>query len=285
MPAVGKARTKISRVQRTKQPDHEHADRDRLHVHEHVIDAGRFFDTDRDQRGNRENCEHREQIELCVRHVDPAVRNGEMRDARVLGKHEAVVAQKRLDVARPRRRDRRHADSVFEDEVPPDDPGHELAERRICIGIRAAGNRHHRCEFRITERHEHACEPGKQKRHDDAWTRDRRAHADRREDAAEHRAQAHAHEARQSEHALERGTTRAASAFDRLAREKPYGESVQRAPASPSRIGVHTHVVCARRLELSFRRRAGSYGQLRTSAPRFANPIEILAASTTMRPA
>src|SRR3954451_1765072 len=46
------------------------------------------------------------------------------------------------------------ADSVFEDEVPADDPGDEFAHGGVRVGIRAAGDGNHRGEFGVTERSE-----------------------------------------------------------------------------------------------------------------------------------
>ena len=40
---------------------------------------------------------------------------------------------------------------VFENQVPTDDPGHQLAQRRVSVGVGAAGNGNHRSQLRITQ--------------------------------------------------------------------------------------------------------------------------------------
>ena len=53
----------------------------------------------------------------------------------------------------PRESDRyRHVgEGVFEDQVPADDPRHQLAERGVGVGVGRAGNGNHRREFGVTE--------------------------------------------------------------------------------------------------------------------------------------
>jgi len=56
--------------------------------------------------------------------------------------------------------DRYHGTShhVFEDQIPTDEPGDELAQGGVTVGIGAAGDGHHGCEFGITKTGEHAAE-------------------------------------------------------------------------------------------------------------------------------
>ena len=61
------------------------------------------------------------------------------------------VVQETREVAAPADRDRRRAERVLEDQVPADDPGEELAERRVAVGVGRAGNRHGRRELRVAE--------------------------------------------------------------------------------------------------------------------------------------
>ena len=100
-----------------------------------------------------------------MREVDAAARRTRRaRRAATAGQRHAERADEALHVARPRRGGRRDADPVFEDQIPADDPGDELAQRRIRVGIRAARDRHHRREFRITQRDEDAGQPGQRER-------------------------------------------------------------------------------------------------------------------------
>ena len=64
--------------------------------------------------------------------------------------------RKRAEVARPGDRDRHVADRVLEDQVPADDPGHELAERRVGVGVGAAGDRDERGQLRVAQAGERA---------------------------------------------------------------------------------------------------------------------------------
>ena len=43
------------------------------------------------------------------------------------------------------------AEGVFEDEVPADDPGDELAEGGVGVGVGGAGDGNHAAEFRVAE--------------------------------------------------------------------------------------------------------------------------------------
>ena len=54
-------------------------------------------------------------------------------------------------VARPADADRGRRDQVLEDEIPPDDPGDELAHRRVRVGVRAPRDGDHRRHLRVAE--------------------------------------------------------------------------------------------------------------------------------------
>ncbi len=53
------------------------------------------------------------------------------------------------EVSRPPDCDGGGRKHVFEHEVPAHEPRYELAERRVAVGVSAAGNRHHRCELGV----------------------------------------------------------------------------------------------------------------------------------------
>jgi hypothetical protein len=156
-----------------------------------------------------------------------AVRDREIRRARPGWEHDAVVPEERLRVSRPRCGNRCRADAILENEVPSDDPCDRFAKRRVRVGIRAPRDRYHRREFRVAERDEHTCEAGQKKRPDDARTGNGGSGADRRKNAAEHRAEADANEAGPSEHAPECGAARRPFAIVRLACEESADQRVQ----------------------------------------------------------
>ena len=72
----------------------------------------------------------------------------------------------RLEVVGPADRDGDVADGVLDDQVPADDPGDELAERGVGVGVGAAGDRHHRRELGVAERGEAAGDGGEDERED-----------------------------------------------------------------------------------------------------------------------
>ena len=64
--------------------------------------------------------------------------------------------QQRLDVRREPHADAHVRKGVFENQVPADDPRHQLAQRGVGVGVRRAGDRNHRCQLGIAEPGEHA---------------------------------------------------------------------------------------------------------------------------------
>ena len=70
-------------------------------------------------------------------------------------------------VAAPADRNRGRAESIFKNQVPADDPGHQFAQRRIRIGICATGYRNHRSELGVTQASKRARRAGKNERNDD----------------------------------------------------------------------------------------------------------------------
>ena len=69
---------------------------------------------------------------------------------------QAQLAEQRDEIARPADGHRRGTERVLEDQIPADDPGDELAERGVAIGVGRAGDRNARRELRIAERRQHA---------------------------------------------------------------------------------------------------------------------------------
>ncbi|MNR03525.1 hypothetical protein D3C85_1194220 [compost metagenome] len=63
----------------------------------------------------------------------------------------AEVAEDRHDIAGPADRHGRGGDAVFKHQQPAHDPGEDLAEGAVGIGIGRAGHRHGRGQFRVAE--------------------------------------------------------------------------------------------------------------------------------------
>ena len=119
---------------------------------------------------------------------------------------ESEVAKEAHEVARPAHRHRRAAERVLEDQVPADDPRHQLARRGVRVGVRAAGHRDHRRQLGVAQPGERACH-----RRDDHREHQRRAGVlggggpGQDEDAgADDRADAERGEVKRAERAAER---------------------------------------------------------------------------------
>ncbi len=68
-----------------------------------------------------------------------------------VGKVHAEVPEERLEIIPPRDRHGHVADRVLENQVPPDDPRDHLTERRVRVGIGAAGLGNHRRQLGVAE--------------------------------------------------------------------------------------------------------------------------------------
>ncbi len=57
-------------------------------------------------------------------------------------------------------RDRGGGEHVFQHQVPADEPGDELAQGRVAVGVGAARDRHHGGEFGVAQAGEYAAQAG-----------------------------------------------------------------------------------------------------------------------------
>ena len=80
------------------------------------------------------------------------------------GQRDPEAAQQRGEVVAPRDRHGDVADRVLEDQIPADDPGDQLAERRVRVGVGAPGLRDHRGQLRVAQRRERAHRAQQQER-------------------------------------------------------------------------------------------------------------------------
>ena len=55
-------------------------------------------------------------------------------------------------IARPAHSDGHIPDRVFKDQIPANDPGDDLPQSSVRVGVGGTGDRNHRCQFRVTER-------------------------------------------------------------------------------------------------------------------------------------
>ena len=84
---------------------------------------------------------------------------------------EAESVAELVEVRSPGDGDRDVPDRVLDDEIPPDHPRDQLAERRIGVGIRAPRYGDQRGEFRVTESAEGAGDGRQDEREDDRGSR------------------------------------------------------------------------------------------------------------------
>ena len=82
--------------------------------------------------------------------------NGPGGPASEAGTIEADVVHQAAEIARPADGHRRRAERILENQVPADDPREDLADRRVGVGVGAAGDRHHRGELGVAEAGERA---------------------------------------------------------------------------------------------------------------------------------
>ena len=99
--------------------------------------------------------------------IERARRVGARRRAHPHRQGDAGALEQLLHVAAPADGHGHRADRVLEDEVPADDPGEQLAHRRVGVGVGAAGDRNHRGELGVAQRREPAGQAGEQIRHHD----------------------------------------------------------------------------------------------------------------------
>ena len=97
------------------------------------------------------------------------------------GHVKADIVQERDHVARPADRDRDRPERVLEDQVPPDDPGDDLPEGRVAVGVGAPRHGHEGGEFRVAQRRKDRRHAGQHE-----GEHDRRPGVERRNRAREH---------------------------------------------------------------------------------------------------
>ena len=162
-----------------------------------VLVRARSADADDQQRGDGEHEERGRQVDR------PALarRLGDR-----VGQREAEGRVEELaEVAAPADGHGRDGDAVLEDQVPADDPGDELAHRRVGVRVRAARDRDRGGHLRVGEGGEGAGHAGEDEGQDDRRARaaDRLAEDDE-DPGADDGAEPQRREVEQAHHPLER---------------------------------------------------------------------------------
>jgi hypothetical protein len=236
---LGNERNEVAGVEKYRaRRDHQHDDADLDDDHD-VVDRGRFLDADDEQDRDENRDDDRGQVEYGGDR--PASREPDRRAGRGAERRRKLnteLPQQRDEIARPSHGDGGGAERVLEDQIPPDDPGDELAECGVGVGVRGTGDRHRRRELGVAQRRERADEACDHHRQHDGGARVRRGGlSGQHEDArAHHGAHAQQHEVGSAEHPRQ-GCAAAVLVFvedagDRLAHEDRHApERALRAPA------------------------------------------------------
>ena len=132
----------VGRGGRNRQED-ERRQRDHLHGDQHGVDCGAFLGAQHQQPGDRERNDHGGQVDDAAG-IRPGHQFGRQLNAEEVIKHADHVAG-------PADRHGRSRHGIFQHQRPADDPGENLAEGGIAVGVGAARHRHHRGQFGIAE--------------------------------------------------------------------------------------------------------------------------------------
>ncbi len=159
-----------------------------LHDHDGGVEVGRFLDADDQDRGDDQDGKEGDKVEdagdvgqsrgvdggrkrrrglplvgVEVEHV--AIGGGELRR-----QVNVQLLQQAHEVSRPAGGHGGGAEGVFEHQVPADDPGDQLAQGGIAIGVGGAGDGNDGGELRVAKPGKGAGDAGKDKAESDRWT-------------------------------------------------------------------------------------------------------------------
>jgi len=162
--AVGREGVIVGRVDVRQPRDDEQRKHEQLDRHHHVVRRGALphphEEQPRDRHHDRERRhvdEHRDAGEMGRALQQPVHRRiGAQQRGAIAGREpqrqmDPETVQQRAEVVAPGNRDGHIADRVLEDQVPADDPGDELAQRRVRVRICAARLGNHRCQLGVTQ--------------------------------------------------------------------------------------------------------------------------------------
>ena len=153
-PAVGRERRPVLGLHELEAGEQEEEHGGQLDRDHGRVEARALADADHQQGGDRQHDQHRGEVDHRAGHGA----RGRAHPGRQV---PAEAGQDALEVAAPADRDGHGPDRVLEDQVPADRPRDDLAERRVGVGVGAAGDRDHRRELGVAESREGAGEPGR----------------------------------------------------------------------------------------------------------------------------
>ena len=133
--------------------DDEQHDDDKFDGDDRGVDVRGLADASRQERGHDGDDDHRRRVDHGAGRV-PGVLRGVVIEGRTSesGRNGDAEVRKEADhVTGPADRNRCGAQRIFQQQIPTDDPGHDLAHRRIGISISAAGDRYGRGQLGVTQ--------------------------------------------------------------------------------------------------------------------------------------
>ena len=139
---------KIVDGRRLLDPDHQHERHDR-----HDRDGGEIHNRPGRVQARRDAARDRPRH---LRRLAPSERRGRQRRGEV----DVDVLQQADEVPRPADADGGRPHRILEDEVPADDPRHELAHRGVGVGVRAPGHGDGARHLGVAQARERARDPG-----------------------------------------------------------------------------------------------------------------------------
>ncbi len=196
-PAVGGERLPVLGVRVAQADGDEDRQHDQLEDHHDRVHPGALPDADHEHDGQRGDDGERQHVEddRDAEQVRGALEEtGNPGRGPVVGRDprrdgDAEAGDEGLEVVAPADGDGHVAHGVLDDQIPADDPGDDLAQRRVRVGVGAPRDGDHRGELGVAERREATRDPGQDERHDEGRSGAGpggvagRRRADRREDA------------------------------------------------------------------------------------------------------
>ena len=128
----------VGRIDEEDAGDDDEQDDEDLDRDEHQVDPQRLLDAERHESAEHQDEQDRHEIDGA------AVSDG-------LGDRRAQLRHERPEVRAPPLGHHAGAEEHLQDQIPPDDPREELAERGVRERVGRAGHRHSRCEFRVAQ--------------------------------------------------------------------------------------------------------------------------------------
>ena len=140
-------------------PTHEHdeADDRQFRRHERGVGLDALANAEHEHGRHRGDEKHRRQVEDAGDSVRR--RPGVVGEAGG-NRRQPHGGEQFVEVSAPGRGHRGAAHRVFEDQVPADEPGEDFAQRRVGVGVGAAGHRGHGGELGVAQGGEGAAQPG-----------------------------------------------------------------------------------------------------------------------------